>query len=242
MDYIELLKNFNYLSYIAAFAKWILLFLIISIAILITCNKYRLFKRRTKVARILVKFYFIIIPIYFVLFATKYAPIKNTQIQINRAIDENKEIVTDFAYNFLSSIVSDSILCQNSSTKDIVNNYLDNSISKVDSSLEESRSYKFIKKIFYNIKRKIEFSFLKGVLESEIIREATNLIGISKKTGKTLYRTGLYDLFKEGEIVEIFKMEMNRYFRTYFRFSFFIFFLGLLLPTIEIILAKTLKY
>jgi len=242
MDYIKLLAEINYLSYVTAFAKWIFLFLIISIVILIVCNKLGLFKRRTKTARILVKLYYVIIPIYFIVFAVKYAPIKNTQIEINNAIDKHKVVVTDFAYRFLSSIVSDSVLCQDRSTKEIVNGYLDNYIYKADSIIAEASDYNFIQRLFYKTKRKIEYSFLIGILESEIIDEATSFVGISKKTGKALYRTDLYDLFKEGEIVEIFRDEMNKYFRHFFRLMFFIMFLGLLIPGVEIILAKTFKY
>ena len=242
MDYLNLLTEIDYLSYVIAFAKWIFLFLIISIIVLIICNKLSLFKRRTKTARILVKLYFVIIPIYFIVFAVKFAPVKNTQIEINKGIDAHKEVVTDFAYQFLSSIVSDSVLCQNHSTKEIVNGYLDNYIYKADSIIAEASDYNFIQGLFYKTKRQIEYSFLIGILESEIIEEATSFVGISKKTGKALYRTDLYDLFKEGEIVEIFRDEMNKYFRQFYWFLFLGFLVGLLIPGIEIILAKTLKY
>ncbi len=242
MDYLKLLTEINYLSYVTAYAKWISLFLIISIVILIICNKLKLFKRRTKAARILVKLYFVIIPIYFIVFAIKYAPVKNTQVEVNKAIDKHKEVATDFAYRFLNSIVSDSLLSQNISTKEIVNKYLDNYIYKTDSITVEASDYNFIQGLFHKTKRKIEYRFLIGILESKIIEEATKFVGISEKTGKALYQTGLYDLFKEGEIVEIFRNEMNKYFRHFYRLMFLVFFLGLLIPGIEIILAKTIKY
>jgi hypothetical protein len=241
MDYLELLKDFNYLSYITAFIQWIFLFLTISVILLIICTRLGLLKRRTKIARYLVKTYYILIPIYFVGFAIKYAPIRNSQIELNNSIDENKQVITDFAYNFVSSIVSDSLLSQKYSAQDIVNQYLDNYLSTLDSIAEPKRSG-FFEGFFIKIKRKLEYSFLTKLVESIIIEKSAKLIGVSEKTGKAFYRTDLNELFKEGELVELYKMEMNNYFRDYLRFSLLIFSLGLLIPTTEIILAKIIKY
>jgi len=241
MDYIEILKDINYFTFVTAFAKWIFLFLIISAILLIVCTQIGLFKRRTKVARYLVKIYYFLIPIYFVGFAIKYAPIKNSQIEINNSIDENKKVISDFAFEFVNSIVSDSLLSQETSTKDIVNHYLDYYVSTRDS-ITKPQTSSFFKGFFMKIKRKIEFSFLIRIVESEIVEKSARWIGISEKTGKALYRTDFNELFHEGELVEIFKLEMNKYFRAYFRFTFLIFALGLLIPTIEITLAKIIKY
>jgi hypothetical protein len=241
MDFIEIIKDINYFSYVIAFAKWIFIFLMLSVVLLIVCARLGFFKRNAKIARYLVNAYYILIPIYFVGFALKYAPIKNTQIEINKSIDENKQVISDFAYKFISSIVSDSVLSQENSAKDIVNQYLDNCITSIDT-VAKPKANRFFGGFFMKIKRKLEYSFLIRLVESEIIEESAQLIGLSKKTGKALYRTDLNQLFMAGGLVEIFKMEMNKYFRAYFRFSFFIFSLGLLIPTIEIILAKTLKY
>ncbi len=100
----------------------------------------------------------------------------------------------------------------------------------------------FFESFFMKMKRKFEFSFLIRIVESEIVEKSAKWIGISEKTGKALYRTDFNELFHEGELVEIFKFEMNKYFRAYFRFTFLIFGLGLLIPTIEIVLAKIIKY
>lgn len=241
MDYYEILKDINYFSFVTAFAKWIFLFLAISVIILIVCTRLGLFKRNTTIAGYLVKIYYILIPIYFVGFAIKYAPIKNSQIEMNKSIDENKQVITDFAYKFISSIASDSLVSQDYSAKDYVNQYLDNYMSTMDS-ITKPKTSSFFEGFFTKIKRKLEYSFLIRLVESEIVEKSAELIGISEKTGKALYRTDLNELFMEGELVEIFKMEMNKYFRGYFSFLFLIFSLGLLIPTIEIILAKTIKY
>lgn len=241
MEYVEILKDIDYFSFVTAFAKWMFLFFAISVILLIICTRLGFFKRRTKIAKYSVLLYYVLIPIYFVGFAVKYAPIKNAQIELNNSIDENKQVISDFAYNFVSSIVSDSLLAQESSAKDIVNNYLDHYVSTKDS-ITESKTSRFFNKFFKKIKRKIEYSFLIRIVESEIIEESSKWIGISEKTGKDLYRTNFNKLFEEGELVEIFKHEMNKYFRAYFRFTFMLFLLGLLIPIIEIVLAKIIKY
>jgi hypothetical protein len=241
MDYLEILNDINYFSFVTAFAKWIFLFLTISVILLIICTRLGFFKRKTRTARYLVKLYYFLIPIYFVGFAIKSAPIKNSQIELNNSIDENKKVISDFAFSFISSIVSDSILNQKSSAKDIVNHYLDYYVSTMDS-ITKPKASRFFDGFFMKIKRKIEYSFLIRIVESKVIEKSTKWIGISEKTGKALYRTDFNDLFNEGELVEIFKAEMNKYFREYFKFAFIMFSLGLLLPTIEIILAKTIKY
>lgn len=241
MDYFEILKDINYFSYVTAFAKWIFLFLVISVVILIVGTRLGFFKRRTKIADYLVKLYYLLIPLYFAGFALKYAPIKNTQIELNKSIDENKQVITDFTFEFVSSIVSDSIIDQEHSAKDIVNQFLDNYVSSMNS-ITEPETNRFFNRFFLKIKRKLEYGFLIRLVESKVIEKSSKCIGLSEKTGKALYKTDFKKLFKEGELVEIFKSEMNKYFHAYFRFSFFIFSLGLFIPVIEIILAKIFKY
>lgn len=241
MDYIEFLKDMNYASFVTAFAKWILLFLLISIILLIICTRLGLFKRRTKTARILVKTYYIIIPIYFVFFAIKYAPIKNAQIEMNNSIDANKQVITDFAFKFVSAVVSDSLMGQNLSAKMIVKNYLDSQMAKLDS-VTKPKSGSFFERYYMKIINKVEYGFLLQIIESKIIEKSKKHIGMSEKTTKALYQTDFNKLFKEGELVELFKMELNAYYRSYFRFAFLIFGFGLLIPAIEIILAKKFKY
>ena len=241
MDFYEFIKQIDYFSFITAYVKWTLLFLVLSIILLIVCTRLGLFKRNTKTARILVKAYYVLIPIYFMWFAVYYAPLKNTQDEINRWINENKPAITDFTFNFLNTAVSDSLLSQNRSAKDIVDNYLDNYLAAADS-LTKSKDMGWIEGFFMKIKRKLEYSFLIRIVESEIIEAATELIGLSGRSGKTLYRSDFKELFQEGEIVDVFTAEINKYFNSYFWFTFSLFFLGLLVPAIEIILAKRMKY
>jgi hypothetical protein len=241
MDYLETLKSINYFSFVTAFVKWIFLFLAISIILLIVCRRIGLFKRRTKTARYLVKIYYILIPIYFIVFAIKLAPIKTAQNEINNLIDKNKAVISNYTFKFANSMVSDSILAQKSSAKEIVGHYLEHYVSKMDS-LTEPKTNEFFEGFFTKIKRKIEYGFLIKIVESKAIEQSAKWIGISEKTEKTLYRTNFNKLFHEGELVELYKIEVNRYFRSYFRFTFLIFTLGLLIPTIEIILAKIFKY
>lgn len=241
MDYLELLKNIDYFSFVTAYIKWIFLFLVISVVILIVGTKLNLFKRRTKVARILVKAYYILLPLYFLFFAFKFAPIRNSQLEINKAIDDNKEVATEFAYNFLSSIVSDSLLMQEVSAKDIVNAYLNKKILETDS-LSNQKGLKIGKRFIYKIKRKLEYGFLIRLMESKIIKKASGWAGIDDKTGKALYRTDLKSLFSEGEIIDIFKWELNRIYRAIYKSMFILFSLVLLIPVFEIVLAKSIKY
>ena len=83
MVYLEILKDISYLSFFNAFVKWTFLFLLISIVLLIVCTRLGFFSRRTKVAKVLVKFYYVLIPIYFIVFAIKFAPIRNAQVELN---------------------------------------------------------------------------------------------------------------------------------------------------------------
>lgn len=236
MVYLEILKDISYLSFFNAFVKWTFLFLLISIVLLIVCSRLGFFSRRTKVAKVLVKFYYVLIPIYFIVFAIKFAPIRNAQVELNKSIDLNKKAISENAYSFLSTMISDSLMTQNKSTKEIVDTYLDSQISK------NNESSGYFQSLFFTVIKKIESSFLKRLLESEVIKESTESIGISEKTGKSLYRKDIKSLFKEGQIVEIFKNEMNKHFYSYYKFAFLLFGLGLLIPVIEIILAKRFKY
>lgn len=236
MVYLEILKDISYVSFFDAFVKWILLFLLISIVLLIVCTRLGFFSRRTKVAKVLVKFYYVLIPIYFIAFAIKFAPVRNAQVELNKSIDLNKKAISENAYSFLSSMISDSLMTQNKSTKEIVNTYLDSQISK------NNESSGYFQSLFFTAIKKIESGFLMRLLESEVIKESTKSIGISEKSGKSLYRTDIKSLFKEGQIVEIFKNEMNKHFYSYYKFAFFMFGLGLLIPVIEIVLAKRFKY
>lgn len=241
MDLLELLKGINYFSFVTAFAKWILILLVISGVILFLGAKFKLFTRKGKVANVLAKLYYAIIPIYFIVFAIKIAPIKNSQNELNKAIDNNKVVITEFAYDFLSSVVSDSILLQKTSVKELVNAYLDTQLNSQDS-LSNSRELKFAGRFLAALKRKIEYSFLSRLVESKIINKSTGLVGINKKTGKSLYKTDMYNLFKEGEIIDVFKLELNKLFGRIYKSMFLIFGLGLLLPVFEIVLSKYLKY
>lgn len=236
MVYLEILKDISYVSFLDAFVKWILIFLLVSILLLVVCTRLGFFSRRTKVAKILVKLYYVLIPIYFIAFAIKFAPIRNAQVELNKSIDLNKKAISENAYSFLSSIVADSLITENKSSKEIVNAYFDNQLSK------KTESGGYFQGLFFTALKKVESSFLMELLESELIKESSNSIGISEKTGKSLYRSDLKTLFKEGQIVEIFKNEMNKHFYSYYKFAFLLFGLGLLIPVIEIILAKRLNY
>ena len=241
MDYIELLKNINYFSFITAFAKWIFLAILLSTLLLIVATKLKLFKRRTRIARILVKGYYIVIPLYFMFLAVKIAPIRNSQLELNRAIENNKEIATEFTYDFLSKIVSDSLLSQEISAKDIVNSYLNKYVYAVDTANPKSK-LNVTKRVIYKVKRKIEYSFLTRLVESKIVKEASGSVGLSGRTGNALYRTDLKSLFTEGEIIDIFTRELNRIYRYIYKSMLLVFAIGLLIPTAEIIIAKIVKY
>ncbi len=241
MNFLELLKNIDYFSFIAALLKWMFLFLLVSILMLIVSTRFKLFKRRTKVARILVKAYYVIVPVYFLIFALKFAPVRNSQVELNKAIDKNKKIATEFAYSFLSSVVSDSLLNQEASAKDIVNNYLNRKIYMADS-LAPSEEMGIGKRFAYKVKKKLEYGFLIRLVESKIIKNASGWVGIDDKTGKALYRTDFKSLFSEGEIIEIFKRELNRIYRTIYKSMFILFAFGLLIPVFETVISKILKY
>ena len=240
MDYINILTEINYLSYVGAFVKWILFFFILSIIILIVSSRFGLFKRQKKTSKILVKMYYILIPIYFVIFAVKFAPIRNSQIQINKLIDNNKVVITDFAFDFLNSAVSDRILQGELSVEQIVSNYL-NEVVYTDSIKSKVKSG-FGRKFLYKIKKEIEFSYLSKLLESRIIKEATSLAGINKKTGKAIYKTSFHDLFEQGELVEILKVEIDSFFAKLYNSMFVVFMIGFIFPAIEILLSKRYKY
>lgn len=241
MDFVELVKEVNYFSFITALAKWVFLFLLVSILLLIMGKKFGLFKRRTKIANGLVKFYYVLIPLYFVIFAFKYAPVKNSQQEMNKAVDNRKEVIIQFTYEFLNTIISDSLLAQKSSARDLVNGYLDAHIY-AKYSLTQSQDLGIGEKILYKIKRTVEFSFLSSLVESKILNKTSELLRIDEKTGRKLYETNLYDMFKEGEIVEIFKIELNKVYSSYYKSLFLLFGIGLLVPVLEIILSRVLKY
>ncbi len=236
MVYLEILKDISFLSFFYAFVKWTFLFLLISIVLIIVCTRLGYFSRRTNVAKVLVKFYYILIPIYFIVFAIKFAPIRNVQVELNKSIDLNKKAISENTYCFLSSVISDSLMSQNKSPKEIVNVYLDKQISK------KNESSGYFQSLFLTVMKKIESGFLMQLLETKVIKESSKSIGISEKSGKSLYRTDIKSLFKEGQIVEIFKSEMNKHFYSYYKFAFSMFGLGLLIPVIEIVLAKRFKY
>lgn len=237
MDLLELLKGINYLSFVVALVKWLAIFLVISIAILIVGSKFKLFTRKNKIANVLAKFYYAFIPIYFMFFAVKYAPVKNTQSELNKAIDNNKEVLTVYANEFVGSVISDSLLTQNTSVKDIVNKYLDTKMYSQDTS-----DVKFAARFLHTMKRKIEYSFLSRLLESKAIGEVSGAVGVNKKTATALYQTNMHDLFQEGEIVDLFKLELNKLFGRIYNSMFLMFGLVLLIPGVEISLSKYFKY
>jgi hypothetical protein len=184
--------------------------------------------------------YYIAIPIYFIVFALKFAPIRNSQIQLNKIIEDNKIVVTGFVFDFLGSVVSDSILLEESSVKQIVDDYLDEYI--YTDSIESQQKNGIGRKFIYQIKKSIEFTFLSKVLEARIIKEATGLIGINKNTGKAIYKTNFHDLFHDGELVEILKMEIDSLFNKIYKSMIVVFLIGLIFPAIEILLSRYYKY
>lgn len=240
MDFFEFLKEINYFSYIGAFVKWTLLFLVLGIILLIVANRYKLFKRNNKTMNVLVKVWFIFIPVWFVLFAFQFAPVKNTQKEFNRLIVQHKEAATDYVYGFLSSVVSDSILVQKASIKTIVDTYLEESLNKEKEG--EAKSHKKAKRFVSKIKRKIEHAFLSQILETKMLEGAAGYIGMDKETGKAVYRTSFHNLFKEGEIVDIFRGEVNHIFGFVYKSMLITFLIGLMIPVLEIIFARLFKY
>jgi len=240
MDYLELLKDINIISYFVAFVKWSLLFLVISILLLIVGNRYNLFRREKRVINIVAKSYYLFIPIYFLVFALKFAPLRNTQNQLNSLVDSNRATISEFAYDFITTIDSDSLLLEKSSIKDIVDNYLKTSV--YDSLQHDLQNGSIGKRIFYKTIRMVEFNFLCNLIESRFEQETSGLIGIGRNTSEVLYKTSLYKLFNEGEIVEVLKLEMNNFFKGIYKTMFLFFILGLLIPIMEIIVAKIYKY
>lgn len=240
MEYFNLLTEINYLSFVGAFVKWILISLLLSIIVLIFATRYGLLKREKKVSRILVKLYYFVVPIYFILFAVKFAPIRNSQLQIIKIIERNETAVTNFASDFIGSVISDSMAYNTSSPKQLVNNYLENTI--YTDSVKKELSGKRGQSLILNLKKKIEFSFLCKLLESKLIKEAADLIGIKKKTGKAIYRTSFHDLFHEGELVDLLTIEINAFFNKVYKSMLIVFAFGFVFPIGEILLAKKYRY
>lgn len=240
MEYIDILTEINYLSYIGAFVKWITIFFILSVLILILITKLGLLKRQKKVARILVKLYYVVVPFYFVIFAVKFAPVRNSQVQLHKVVENHKVEVAGFAYGFLDKIVADSIKLEDLSVKQIVDNYLEK-ITYADSVQDKDKSG-FGKQLIYKFKKRIEYSFLSRILESKIIRESTEVIGIKKTTGKAIYKTNFRELFKEGELVGILQKEINDLFNKLYMSMLVVFLIGLIIPVIEIALSRYYKY
>ena len=240
MDYIDILAEINYLSYIGAFIKWILLFLVLSVIVLISSSRLGLFKRQKKISRVLVKLYYIVIPIYFIIFAIKFAPVRNSHTQINKVIEDNKVAVTDFAFDFLNSAISDSVLQGELSVQQTVANYLNKTVYSDSTDNQSKKGYG--RKFLYKFKKKIEFSYLSKVLESRVVKEATSLVGINKKTGKAIYKTSFHDLFEHGELVEILTMVIDSFFYKVYKSMIIMFLIGLIFPTIEILLSRHYKY
>jgi hypothetical protein len=240
MEYLNILKEINYLSYLGAFIKWIFLFLVISVILLIIANKYKLFQRKNRTVNILVKVWLIFIPIWFLIFALQFAPVRNTQKEFNRLIVKHKDATAEFVYTFMGKVVSDSLLVQEASVESIVDNYLDTSVSK--ESPDEGKGFKKARRFVTNVKRNIEYNFLSRILETKMLEGASAYVGMDKHIGKAIYQTSFNDLFKEGEIVSIFKTEVNYIFGILYKSMFIAFLIGLMVPIIEIIFSKVFKY
>ncbi|MBI1306301.1 MAG: hypothetical protein GC181_06775 [Bacteroidetes bacterium] len=241
MDFIGIFSDINYSSFVLVFVKWILLALAVSILILILCYKSGFFKRNTKTARYLVKAYFILIPVYFIVFAIKYAPVRNLQYEINHSIDKHKQAITNYASDVAGRMISDSLVMQQSSAQDMVNYFLA-SVPKSADSDSQNGTKNFFHKYLISIEQNLKFRFLVRIAEKVLVSNASEYLGLHKETGKSLYQTKLHDLIKKGQIVEIFKKELNTYFSHYYRILFILFLLGLLIPVTEIILSRIFRY
>jgi hypothetical protein len=236
MHFTDILKDINYLSYIGAFSKWIIISLLISGTILFICGYFNLFKRNNKLANILTKFYYGIIPIYFFIFAIKIAPIHNTQKELNSVIEENQANLTTYTSNFLNYISSNNTSIDSSSVQGIIKNFIAKNEPK------SHDGFKFGKQVLKNIKMKLEEKFLYKITERIIAKKAIDVIGLDKKSSEKIIQLSLNELFNEGEIVGIFQTQVNRIFRGIYKSIFIMFLIGLFIPIIEITLAKTLKY
>lgn len=236
MRFTDILKDIDYLSYVGAFAKWILLSLLVSGTILFLCSYFKLFKRNNKIANILTKLYYGLIPIYFVLFAFKLAPIHNSQKEINSIIEANQDKLTEYTSDFLDFISTNNTSIDSSSVQDIIKGFIDKNEPK------SSSGYKFGKRFLKNIKVKLEEKFLYKVSERIITRKAMGVVEIDRASGKKLVQLSFNELFNEGELIEIFQKQVNRIFRGIYQSMYVVFLIGLLIPVIEISLAKTLKY
>lgn len=236
---MQIFTEIDYFSYITSLFKWIFIFLTISIFLLVFCHKKGLFRRNNKVVNVLTFIYYIGIPLHFIVFAVQFAPIRNTQNQINEIIENNKTEICEFAGSFLESFdieESTKNLSMQQAVDDEINKFLDQmETDNAEGAVEE-------KSFWGDIKRKITFKFLSKVVEKGIISETTEKSGLKKSSGKKVYKSSLHDLFTKGEIVEIFQTELNKIFYKLYFSLFLAFLIGLLIPTIETSLAKYFKY
>lgn len=240
MDFTDIIKEINYFSYLGAFIKWILLSLAVCAALLVLAYKLDWFKRQNRIVNIIVKCYYFLLPLCFIYFGANVAPIVNSQKQINIIIDNHKVELKTYTSQFLSYFLNDSTNFRNISAKDAVKHKIQTYIEGNRGNSEPNKGLG--KRFLGNTSRKIEYGFLSKIIESKLIKKSANVIGADKHVIKQLYTANLDQLFNEGEIIESFKHQINFVFWQIYKSMFLIFGIILLIPTLEIVLAKKLNY
>lgn len=236
------MKQIDYLSYAGASFKWIFAALAISIVILIVSYKFNLFKRNNKIPNFLAKLYYFIIPVYFVVFAFQFAQIFNTQKQILTLIDANKPTLVLFASTFLDQFIGENSESDKGSMSKIIDKYVLEYVNSKSWEAKKSEN-KFISDLVTKVENKIEYEFLKRVVESKIIAKLSTTAGFEENTVEQIYKSDVSTLFREGEIIEIFKGKVKEVFKGFYQPILLMFLGGLFIILVEIILAKkVLRY
>lgn len=240
MDFTDILKDISLLSYAGSMIKWVLGFALVGIVLIVLGHRFKLFKRNKKVPNILAKFYYVLIPLYFIFFAFKFAPIRNTQNELNRVIHKHEPIVKKYTYDFMRMVISDSSLSNKTSVKSIVNHYIEEVVE--EQSKEAASKMGFGAKFLSKWDKKIKTRFLESILEKKLIEKTTGAVGLQSETGEALYEHSFSKLFKDGEVVDLIIAEINGIFSKAYTSMFIFMGFILLIPVMEIVAAKFFKY
>lgn len=238
MDTTQIFTEIDLLSIIGSVMKWATIFFCCSIVLLVIAGKTKLFSRRTKLAKFIVILYYISIPVYSVLFSIQFAVVKNSEKQIINAIEINKTLISEYAYDFLSVyFIAEEM--EDVSLQSLVNTYLDEEIAKYEA---EKGHLNFAEKWMFKIKKDVEYAFLYEIIESEAVSKASESMQIDTETGELIYTHSFEELFKEGELVDLFQEKVEETYSSFYTTLLLFFFLPLLIPIIESLIAKKLNY
>ncbi len=240
MKYLALLQDIDYLTYIGGFIKWSLVFLAVSIVLLLLGRRFKLFRRNKKAFNLLAKAYYVIIPIYFLVFAFQFAPIKIVQTEFNDALDDNKQVIVAYTHQLLDSLDVDHLLDRKHSIKEVVESQLKQIVVTTPQTEGEEKS--FFEQMLDKIMAMGAVSYVSDLVESQLSEQTATMTGLSEETSASVYNKSLSSLFEEGEIVEIFRKEVDGFFGGYYTSLFVVFLIGFLIFLAEIVLAKVYKY